>query len=117
MYNLSCAVVFLNIYAILKFLFHFRLTLLVNVSGVFDADMFGPSCMQPRLARSGRRTIDIWNPDNLFKENCLTLNIWTPYPRRTNSSVMVCTQNKYNQCTLSSYFYLAKYVLSKIMAE
>ena len=47
--------------------------------GVFDARMFGPSCMQPRLPRSGRRTIDIWNPDNEFKENCLTLNIWTPY--------------------------------------
>ncbi|XP_028395425.1 acetylcholinesterase-like [Dendronephthya gigantea] len=58
-------------------------------SGVLDASMFQPSCMQPRLPRSGRRAIDIWNPENEFKENCLTLNIWTPYPRRTNSSVMV----------------------------
>lgn len=68
-----------------------RILMMFNLRnvGVLNAKMFGPSCMQPRLPRSGRRTIDIWNPDNDFKENCLTLNIWTPYPRRTNSSVMV----------------------------
>lgn len=60
-----------------------------NWSGVLNARRFGPSCMQPRLPRSGRRTIDIWNPIDKFKEDCLTLNIWTPYPRRQNSSVMV----------------------------
>ena len=70
---------------------YFRRILFVIVLGVLNAEMFGPSCMQPRLPRTGRRTTDIWNPDNVFKENCLTLNIWTPYPRRTNSSVMVCT--------------------------
>ena len=52
--------------------------------------------MQPRLKRTGRRTIDLWNPSNQFKEDCLTLNIWTPYPRRKNMSVMVITINFYD---------------------
>ena len=37
------------------------------------------ACLQPREAEFGRKMAD----------DCLTLNVWTPFPRTDNTSVMV----------------------------
>jgi carboxylesterase type B len=30
-----------------------------------------------------------WQPELTMTEDCLILNVWTPFPRRQNASVMV----------------------------
>ncbi|XP_045060406.1 acetylcholinesterase isoform X4 [Desmodus rotundus] len=51
-------------------------------SGVLDATAFQSVCYQyVDTLYPGFEGIEMWNPNRELSENCLYLNVWTPYPR------------------------------------
>ncbi|KAM4037645.1 acetylcholinesterase [Anomaloglossus baeobatrachus] len=59
-------------------------------SDVFDATSYPNACYQYfDTLYPGFSGIEMWNPNRPMSEDCLYLNVWVPYPRPTNATVMV----------------------------
>ncbi|XP_072179996.1 cholinesterase-like [Diadema setosum] len=56
----------------------------------FNATYFGYGCMHlPDKIFEGFRGTEMWNSPVKLNEDCLNLNVWTPYPRPQSATVMV----------------------------
>lgn len=59
--------------------------------GIFEANNFSAGCFQASDTFFGKefRGSTMWNPNVPLNEDCLSLNIWVPRPRPTNSAVLL----------------------------
>ncbi|XP_057694977.1 acetylcholinesterase-like isoform X2 [Corythoichthys intestinalis] len=56
--------------------------------GVFDATNYANSCYQiPDTLFPGFRGAEMWNPNTKLSEDCLYLNVWTPFNKASQSSL------------------------------
>ncbi|XP_019741631.1 acetylcholinesterase-like [Hippocampus comes] len=56
--------------------------------GVLDATNYANSCYQiPDTFYPGFRGAEMWNPNTKLSEDCLYLNIWTPFNKASQSSL------------------------------
>ncbi|XP_033637444.1 acetylcholinesterase-like [Asterias rubens] len=58
--------------------------------GTYNATTHGFGCFQvPDESYPGFPGSEMWNPNVRLEEDCLNLNVWVPYPRPINSSVLL----------------------------
>lgn len=81
-------------------------------SGVWDATRYANSCFQNRDDTfPGFAGSEMWNPNTNISEDCLYLNVWVPYPKPKNATVMVWIYGgAFQTGTSSLYVYDGKFL-------